>query len=454
MLPGADTIAAVATARGQSALAIVRLSGPRACSIAARCFKGADLMQSPTHTAHVGFVTGPDGHPVDQVVATVFHAPRTATGEETVEFTCHGGDVAPSLVLEVLLAAGACLAEPGEFTQRAFLNGKLDLAQAEAIADLIHASSRRAYRASLVQLRGQYSMLLAALRDELLQVTALVELELDFAEEDVEFAARDEVETLLCHAQTLLNELVGSYRFGQYLREGVQVVIAGRPNAGKSTLLNRLLGYDRAIVSPTPGTTRDAVEAEAEIGGLRFRFVDTAGLRITHDAIEAEGVRRAEAYMAEADVLIYLYDVTVGLERAEQRRLAELQQQQPVLVVANKSDLLPPGAFPEPIADLTIAAGDGDHPGVDRLVEMLLSLTEARVYPEASPVVTNQRHRMHMVAALKAVKGALSGLKDGISGDLLATDLRAALAELGAITGAITNEEVLDQIFSRFCIGK
>ncbi len=448
-----DTIAAVATARGQAALAIVRVSGAEACSVAAACFRGADLTVVPSHTVHVGFV-GEEGHDLDQVVATVFRAPRSSTGEDVVEFTCHGGDVAAPLVLEALVGAGARHALPGEFTQRAFLNGKLDLAQAEAVADLIHASSRRAHEVSMAQLRGDYSRALADLRDELLEVTALVELELDFAEEDVEFASREGVTALLGRAEALLLELVESYRYGHLLREGVRVVIAGRPNAGKSTLLNRLVGYDRAIVSATPGTTRDEIEAEAEIEGVRYVFTDTAGLRDTADAIEAEGVRRAEARLAHADLVLYVFDASVGLDEEERRRIAVIQAARPelpLLTVANKTDLLDSTGMPA--ADVLTAA---THPGggIVELVTRITRITDAHTRPEGSVVVTNARHRAHLSNALNAVRRVQAALSGGMSGDLLAVDLRVALRELGAITGAITHEDVLDQIFSRFCIGK
>src|SRR5690606_20435507 len=317
MTPAADTIAAIATARGRAALAIVRLSGPEAVTIADRHLPARSLAEAASHTAHVGFFTTPDGERLDQVVATLFRAPRSATGEDVVEISCHGGDVAPQRILRALLDGGARLARPGEFTERAFLNGKLDLAQAEAVAELIHAQSSLAHRVSLNHLQGRYSDAVGVARDELLQTCALVELELDFAEEDVEFADRAQLERLLDRTAHLLDRLLGSYRLGTLVRDGVRVVIGGRPNAGKSTLLNALVGRDRAIVSPTPGTTRDEIEAEAEIGGLSFRFVDTAGLRETEDAVEAEGVRRAHAAIERSDALLYVYDLTRGLDDEE-----------------------------------------------------------------------------------------------------------------------------------------
>lgn len=457
-----DTIAAIATARGQAALAIVRVSGPEAVAVVGRCFRGADLAAAASHTAHVGYVTNRDGEAIDQVVATVFRAPTSATGEDVVEVSCHGGDLAPQLIQQSLLDHGARLAEPGEFTQRAFLNGKLDLAQAEAVADLIHASSTKAHRVSLSHLQGRYSERLAALRKELLELAAFVELELDFSEEDVAFADRERLETLLHTSEGLLGELLASYRTGELIRDGVRVVIGGRPNAGKSTLLNALVGRDRAIVSPTPGTTRDAIEAEAEIDGLRYRFVDTAGLRETSDAIEAEGVRRAEASIEHSDVLLYVYDLTTGLDAAEQTFLQRLQGEHPalpVVQVANKADLVEP--FPAGQSNghrpVVISAEEGQR-NADAVAPVVSALKEAVAKgledADASHVVMNQRHRQHLAAALEAVQRAQQALTRGAAGDMLALDLRSALHELGAITGEITNEDVLDQIFSRFCIGK
>ena len=457
-----DTIAAIATARGRAALAVLRVSGPDAIPIAAACFRGRDLADAASHMAHVGFLLGAEGEEIDQVVVTVFRAPRSATGEDVVEITCHGGDFAPQLILESLLAHGARLAAPGEFTQRAFLNGKMDLAQAESVADLIHASSSLAHRVSLAHLQGRYSRRLEELREELLELCAYVELELDFVEEDVAFADEARLRSLLDRAATLLDGLLGTYGLGTLLREGVRVVIAGRPNAGKSTLLNALVGRDRAIVSPTPGTTRDEIEAEAEIGGLRFRFIDTAGLRQTSDLVEQEGVRRARQAADAADALLYVYDLTEGLGEEEVAYLCTLTASNPalpVLLVGNKRDLVEAARPPDlnDVLFVPLSAEQSQH-DPDRLAPLLGELT-SRVAAglgeaDASPVVMNQRHRQHLRQALEAVRAARRALHAGTSGDTLALDLREALHELGAITGQITNEDVLDQIFSRFCIGK
>ena len=466
MTPAADTIAAIATARGRAALAIVRLSGPEAVAIADRHLPARDLAAADSHTAHVGFFTTPDGERLDQVVVTLFRGPHSATGEDVVEISCHGGGVAPQRILRALLDGGARLARPGEFTERAFLNGKLDLAQAEAVAELIHAQSSLAHRVSLNHLQGRYSDAVATAREELLQTCALVELELDFVEEDVEFADKAQLEALLDRTADLLDRLLGSYRLGMLVRDGVRVVIGGRPNAGKSTLLNALVGRDRAIVSPTPGTTRDEIEAEAEIGGLSFRFVDTAGLRETEDLIEAEGVRRAHAAIERSDALLYLYDLTRGLDAEEAEWLdgftvkhGEEAGSLPVLLVANKADLLNGEATPTdlrlPSLVLSAEQSATDPESLAPLRTWLLDAVAADLADaEATPIVTNQRHRQHFDRALESVRRARHALDAGLTGEALALDLRAALHELGAVTGEITNEEVLGTIFSRFCIGK
>lgn len=452
-----DTIIALATARGRAALAIVRLSGPDAISIAASRFSKPEISEASSHTAHVGYVLSDAGEQLDQVVLTLFRSPSSATGENVVEVTCHGGDLAPQVVMNSLMKAGARLARPGEFTERAFLNGKLDLTQAEAVANLIHAQSGLAHRASMRQLSGRVAQSVEAVRQSLLQTTALIELELDFAEEDVEFADRSQLESLLQQTDQLLTDLLDSYRLGTLLRDGVRVVIGGRPNAGKSTMLNALVERDRAIVSEIPGTTRDEIEAEKEIGGLLFRFVDTAGLRDTVDQIEAEGVRRTQKAIEDADILIYVFDATTGLDSDETDFLSMLAAEQadlPVLIVANKTDLLEELPSNQSFAISALRALKNAallNPLRDALLE---AVTDGQRSSEQSTIVVNQRHFQHLSKALASVRQAQQTLSSGSGGDTLALDLRSALHELGAITGAITNEDVLDTIFSQFCIGK
>jgi tRNA modification GTPase len=457
MTPG-DTIAALATARGHAALAVVRVSGPEAVRVVASRFSNAALAEAPSHTAHVGFLLDGAGERVDQVVVTLFRGPHSATGEDVVEVSCHGGAVVPQLVLRCLLDAGARPAAPGEFTQRAFLNGRLDLAQAEAVADLIHAQAGLAHRAALGHLQGRLSDLVGEVRGRLVETTALVELELDFAEEDVAFAGRADLARLLADTDRLLSDLLATGRLGALVRDGVRVVIGGRPNAGKSTLLNALVERDRAIVSETPGTTRDAIEAEREIDGLLFRFVDTAGLRDTADRIEAEGVRRTHQAIGTADALVYVYDATAGLDGGEEaflERLAAAQPALPVLRVANKTDLMPAGAATGGAYALSAREALGAPALLAPLRRALLeAVASGLADAEASALVVNERHRQHLEKARAAVRRAQAALANGTGGDTLALDLRAALHELGAVTGAVTTEDVLDAIFSRFCIGK
>ncbi|HEX9953429.1 MAG TPA: tRNA uridine-5-carboxymethylaminomethyl(34) synthesis GTPase MnmE [Rubricoccaceae bacterium] len=452
-------IVAVATAPGTAALAVVRVSGVGAVALVGSRFSRPGLAEASGHSVHTGWITDAAGHRVDQVVCTVFRAPRSATGEDTVEVTTHGGDAAPQAVLRVLVEAGARPAGPGEFTERAFLNGKLDLAQAEAVADLIHATGTRGARAAVAQLQGRIGAAVAGVRERLIETAALVALELDFADEDVTFADRADLDRRLAEADALLTELLSTAHLGALLRDGATVVLAGRPNAGKSTLANALAGRERSIVSPTPGTTRDAVETDVEIDGLRVRLVDTAGLRETDDAVEAEGTRRARAALGTADAILYLADAARGLDAGERADLAALAAERPdlpVLAVASRADLLA-GAAPHPsLADaLAVSARDAaDAPALlDPLRRALLAALRADAAgPEADAVAVNERHRGHLAEAQAAVGRARESL--GRDADLLALDLRDALHALGLVTGAVTADDVLGAVFSRFCIGK
>ena len=452
----ARPIAALATARGTAALAVVRVSGTGAVEIVASRFSDARLAAAAGRTVWVGWLRDGDGAPVDQVVVTVWRGPHSSTGEDLAEVTCHGGDAVAQAVLRALFAAGARPAEAGEFTSRAFLNGKLDLAQAEAVADLIAAESTLGRRAATSALRGSISDAVDQVRQSLVDTAALVELELDFGEEDVSFADRTQLAERLAEADRLLTDLLGTARLGALARDGVRVVLGGRPNAGKSTLLNALVRQDRAIVSPTPGTTRDAVEAEADLGGLRVRFLDTAGLRDTADAIEAEGTRRARAAIDAADVLLYVVDASQGLD-GEERSLLDALANRPglaVLTVENKMDLAGEPAD----GALRISARDAltNPDALDGLRQQIVAAVRAEGLdaPQAGMVAINERHRRHLDAARAAVRRAASALAQGDGGDTLALDLRAAFHELGLVTGAITTEHVLDAVFSRFCIGK
>jgi len=466
-----DTIVALATARGVAALALIRLSGQDSIDIADKCFLGIEIHKLLSHTLAVGIFSTTGNEEVDQVVVSVFLAPHSVTGENVVEITCHGGDYASGRIIKSLVDAGARPAEPGEFTKRGFLNGRMDLSQAEAVANIIDASSTRAQRSSLAQLKGGYSVELEAIRSEMLDLCSAIELELDFSEEDVEFASPERLSKLFEKSQALFTGLLESYRFGALVRDGIHVVIGGRPNAGKSTLLNALVGYDRAIVSDTPGTTRDEIVAEVEFDGLRLRFRDTAGLRDTEDAIEAEGVRRAEESIKQADALFYVFDASVGLDQDEQLFLNRIQSERPDLIVqllANKADLVD-GSFSP--AGNGLELSNDDNPDRQRWISALAAQSdEALVLPllrdlvdilrgdrsldEAGPIVTSLRHRNHLERALAAVEKASEAWEASASGDILSLELRAAMYELGSITGATANEDVLGHIFSKFCIGK
>ncbi len=450
-------IIALATARGASALAVVRVSGAGAVELVASRFSRPDLADAPGHSVHTGWIVDAAGERVDQVVVTVFRAPRSATGEDTAEVTTHGGDAAPLAVLRALVGAGARPAAPGEFTQRAFLNGKLDLAQAEAVADLIHATGTRGARAAVAQMQGRIGDAVADVREHLVDVAALITLELDFAEEDVDFADRADLAVRLDAADARLAELLSTARLGALLRDGARVVLAGRPNAGKSTLANALAGRERSIVSDVPGTTRDAVETDVEIDGLRVRLVDTAGLRETDDAIEAEGTRRARQALESADAVLYLADAGAGLdadERADLDALAASRPDLPVLRVASRSDRV---AAPHPtlVGALAVSGRDAaaDPALLDPLRASILAALRADDATDDARAV-NERHRACLADAQAAVHRAQAALARGTDADLLALDLRDALHALGLVTGAVTADDVLGAVFSRFCIGK
>jgi len=453
-----DTIAARATPRGASALSVTRLSGPKAVQIAASVFEGRDLSEQDSHTAHVGFIRDADST-IDQVVVTIFRAPNSSTGQDVVEITCHGGDVTSDALLSLLVQCGARHAEPGEFTLRSFMNGKVDLAQAEAIAELIHARSSRATRISMAHIRGRYSEELSSIRSDLVELLAMIELELDFSEEDVAFADKDRLNQLLSRADERLKILASSFRLGRAVTDGIRVVIYGRPNAGKSTLLNAIVGYDRVIVSDIPGTTRDEVESEIEFEGVRYQFVDTAGLRATDDVIEAEGVRRSLNALEGADLVIEVVDLTtiVSREKSGPQSQVQLDSDLPHLRIGNKVDLVERANVVEEDYDgLMVAETLGNKPEqVELFMKNVARLTVGSdVLAEEHQVVTSARQQAHVRNAANAVSRARQTLDSGGSGDMLSSDVRLIVNEIGSITGEVTNEDILDQIFSRFCIGK
>lgn len=467
MIDSGSTIAAISTAAGSGAIAVVRVSGPGAITVVNRLFvpRGLkrDLAQQPANTVQLGNLL--DGNRlVDEVMVTVFRAPRSYTGQDMVEISCHGSTIIQQQILALLIAHGATLAQPGEFTLRAFLNGKLDLSQAEGVADLIAASNETARRVAFQQMRGGISLKLKDLREQLLHFSALVELELDFSEEDVELADRSQLETLVLGLRREVQMLIDSFERGNAIKNGLPVAIAGRPNVGKSTLLNRLLHEERAIVSDVAGTTRDSIEDCINIGGHAFRLIDTAGLRQAADKVEAIGIERAWNKIGQAQIVMYLLDA----QQLETECLTDLGEfaaslgpKQRLLAVLNKEDRCE-NIHTQRLADLittqfhcsvvAISAKRGDN--IDRLTAMLVELAELGQGDNQDVVVTSVRHRQALVEAQSALDQVLSGIRQGLSGDLLAIDIRQVLQDIGTITGEVTNEEILGDIFSKFCIGK
>ncbi|MFD3292965.1 tRNA uridine-5-carboxymethylaminomethyl(34) synthesis GTPase MnmE [Aquirufa sp. KTFRIE-69F] len=449
-----DTIVALATPAGVGAIGVIRLSGDRAIEIVNAVFKPKDLSTQPTHTIHYGRIESA-GRVYDEVVASLYIAPRSYTKENVVEISCHGSPFIQESILQLFVEHGARFARPGEFTQRAFLNGAFDLAQAEAVADVIAADSAAAQNAALHQLRGGFSKELAALREELIHFASLIELELDFGEEDVEFADRKDLEALVNQLLTNIRPLVSSFRAGNAVKNGVATVIVGKPNAGKSTLLNALLNEDRAIVSDIAGTTRDSLEDEWTLGGIKFRLVDTAGLRETSDVIEALGVERTQAWVKKAQVVIYMADATSETPEGLAAGVEALGALDiPVIKLLNKVDqIADPSAFVSAIPDL-IAISAKNRDGLNNLETALLNVVGLDQVSTNGTLVTNLRHYQQLLQTQETLEGVLNALQIGLTGDLIAQDLRYALHHLGEITGQISNDDLLKNIFGKFCIGK
>ena len=459
-----DTICAVSTPHGKGGIAVVRVSGPDALPTVMKSWKGANLAAAPSHTLHFGRIVYPDGETLDEVVASVFRAPHSFTGEDVVELSCHGSTWVQSQIVALLIANGCRAAEGGEFTRRAFLNRKLDLSQAEAIADVIASSSRAAHRIAVSQMRGGFSRMLSALREKLLEFVSLIELELDFSEEEVEFADRTRLVALAEDINATLSRLADSFAIGNAIKNGIPVAIVGEPNAGKSTLLNRLLHDDKALVSDIRGTTRDAIEDTIDLGGLTFRFIDTAGIRQTDDTIESMGIERTFKKISEAGIVLWMIDATQPLDNipAVAADILPRTKGKNLIAVVNKIDRLDPDtlasvhkaiekATPSTRAAFISAKCDID---VDRLEQMLLKAAQIPDNDPDAVVVANARHYDALVHARDAIQRAIDGLKAGISGDFAAQDIRECMHYLGEITGEITTDEVLGSIFSRFCIGK
>lgn len=448
-------IAAIATPVGEGGIAVIRVSGKSAIKKVNEAFLGKDLSKQSTHTVHYGKIINKQKRPVDEVLVTLFHSPHSYTGEETVEISCHGGVLVTHAVLETILALGIKAAEAGEFTQRAFLNGKLDLDQAEAVADLIHAKSLKAVDAAHQQLEGRLGEYIKNFRQQIIDATAMVELELDFIEEDVEFANKDQLRKLLTELDEEIGRLLQTYETGRLVKDGVKTVLIGRPNAGKSTLLNTLVGSDRAIVTEIAGTTRDTIDADWNYDGLLFKLIDTAGLRETSDIVEAEGVKRSQKAFEQADLVIYLKDLSHPFTEEERKEIGGFQQRAgntPFILIGTKADIEANEEWRTEF-DLKISALEGKK--IDELKKLLKERAlENKHYDASSLLVTSTRHRDALQKTQNHVQAAIHSLDQSMTGDFLSIDLRAALRELGTITGEITTEDLLDSIFSRFCIGK
>ena len=453
----ADTIAAIATPPGEGGLAVVRISGPGALTVADQCFRPAGQTAkppstAPSHTIHYGHVVH-QGQRVDEVLLAVMRAPRTFTREDVVEISCHGGTLVAKLVLDAALAAGARLAHPGEFTQRAFLNGRLDLAQAEAVADLIHSRTDLALRAAHEQLAGGLSQRINRLRDDLMQTLAHIEAHIDFPDEDIAPDTQAQLLARLERGLAFMDALLRTAGEGQLLRHGIRAAIVGRPNAGKSSLLNQLLGHDRAIVSPIPGTTRDTIEETANIRGLPVIFTDTAGLRAGGDALEAEGIRRSHAALAKAELILHVLDASEPLTPDDERHLAEFAGKKRILI-RNKADLpsrleLPAAATP--VVNVSCLTGHGLEALKDAIQTLVWS---GQSKPGMSEVAINSRHEDALQRAHAATERAIAALSAGAGLELAALELRLAANAVGEVVGKTTTEDLLDAIFSTFCLGK
>jgi tRNA modification GTPase len=453
-----ETIVALATPPGEGAIGVIRLSGADAIAIADKLFKGKPLSEQPGYTLHFGSIM--DGATaVDEVVASLYRAPKSYTGEDVVEFSCHGSGYVLQQVIRLCISQGAVMAKPGEFTQRAFLNGKLDLTQAEAVADLIASQSGAAQQAAIHNLKGGFRTELQEMREELIKFSALIELELDFSQEDVEFADRTMLYGLVDRLTTSTSRLIQSFSLGNVIRNGVSVAIIGRPNAGKSTLLNALLNEERAIVSEIPGTTRDTIEEALNINGVIFRLIDTAGIRDhSADLIENIGMDRSREAMRQADVVIHLFDVAEPVGSLQLAVGKEDAGAGKVLLVGNKVDEPGLHAVREKFYSLLdkepIFISAREKQNIQELKQALYDLVvEGNVSPEGT-IVTSARHHAALQEVLSSLNDIKAGMDQGLPGDLISLDIRRCLYFLGEITGEVTTEDKLDFIFSKFCIGK
>jgi tRNA modification GTPase len=462
-----DAIVALATPSGAGAISIIRVSGQDAIQIGASVFKSIknkDLTQQKTHTLHLGHIID-EGKTLDEVLISIFKGPNSYTGENTIEISCHGSTYIQQQIIQLLLRKGCRMADAGEFTLRAFLNGKLDLSQAEAVADLISSDNEASHQIAMQQMRGGFSNEIAKLREELLNFASLIELELDFAEEDVEFANRTQFHELLNRIEFVLKRLIDSFAVGNVIKNGIPVAIVGEPNVGKSTLLNALLNEERAIVSDIAGTTRDTVEDELNIGGIGFRFIDTAGIRETKDVVESIGIQKTFEKIEQAQVVLYLFE-SVKFKVSGSEYITEIEKVKnkyplkPLVIVINKSDLISTEEI-ETIRqelqtlNLKLETISAKHKtGIDELKNTLLSFVNTGALRNNETIVTNTRHYDSLLKALDEIQKVKFGLESNLSSDLMALDIKEALYHFGLITGQVTNDELLGNIFANFCIGK
>jgi len=448
-----DTIIALSTPPGSGAIGVIRLSGPDAITLTNSVFSGKDLERQASHTLHFGLIKD-GGQIVDEVVAGLFVAPKSYTKENVVEISCHGSNYIIQQLINLLISKGARAAKPGEFTLRAFLNGAFDLSQAEAVADLIASNSKASHDVAMQQMRGGFANELKALREQLIHFASMIELELDFAEEDVEFANRDQLRNLVIRINHVLSRLISSFEMGNVIKNGVPIVIAGKPNVGKSTLLNALLNEERAIVSDIAGTTRDTIEDELTIGGIVFRFIDTAGIRDTADVIEALGVERTLEKMKQAKLIIYMADAAQSTAEIEEQVRGLVKLEIPYLILLNKADLLS-AQQREALARLQVVfISAKEKLGIDELKETLLEQVNLHHINTSETLVTNIRHVEALKQTENALQRVLVNVDNPITSDFLAMDIKQALHYLGEITGTVTTDDLLENIFTKFCIGK
>ena len=454
-----DTILALSTPQGIGAIGVIRMSGTNAIHICNEVFKGKNLLKQKTHTVHFGTIRY-ENRIIDEVLVSIFKCPHSYTGENIVEISCHGSPYILQQIIEILIGHGARLAKAGEFTMRAFLNGKMDLSQAEAVADLIASESEAAHKLAIQQMRGGFSSEIQELRKQLIHFASLIELELDFSEEDVEFADREQLTTLIQKLQQLLRQLIRSFSLGNAIKNGVTTVIAGRPNAGKSTLLNVILNEERAIVSDIAGTTRDTIEEVINIKGVQFRLIDTAGIRDAQDQIEAIGVQKTLDSIANASVLLYVFDViNLSPEEVKNDLKKLIKKGLHIIVVANKMDLNPYTKLEnyenEHLkSEQIVATSAANNMNIEHLKNTLYDLTLSQQLNMQSTIVSNARHYEALQNSYMALDNVLNGLQIQLTGELLAFDIRESLQHLGEITGEVTTDDLLDNIFRNFCIGK